>query len=105
MRVFGIWSVLLVVVMVGRRLVMKFESIRGSRSRGPRFFSVAEVARMFEVSPMTLYRAIGAGEFPAVKIRGRYIVPAQVVDAMAEAAMRDGTVVDAATWTADSPAG
>ena len=30
---------------------------------------------MFGMSPMTLYRAISAGKFPAVRIRGRLIVP------------------------------
>ena len=43
----------------------------------PKFYSVAQVAAMFGMSPMTLYRAIAAGEFPAVRIRGRLIVPAR----------------------------
>ena len=64
----------------------------------PRFYSVAQVARMFGMSPMTLYRAIGAGEFPAVRIRGRLIVPAKAVDAMADVATAEQTVVDAAGW-------
>jgi excisionase family DNA binding protein len=46
------------------------------RSQHPRFYSVAEVAPIFGLSPMTVYRAIAAGEFPAVKIRSRVIVPA-----------------------------
>ncbi len=41
----------------------------------PRFYSVAEVAEIFRMSSMTVYRAIAAGEFPAVRIRGRWIVP------------------------------
>jgi excisionase family DNA binding protein len=60
----------------------------------PRFYSVAQVARMFGTSSMTVYRAIAAGEFPAVRIRGRLIVPARAVDAMVEAAMTDHTVID-----------
>ena len=47
---------------------------------------------------MTLYRAIAAGEFPAVRIRGRLIVPARALDAMAEAAIAEQTVVDASYW-------
>lgn len=62
------------------------------------FYSVAQVARMFGMSPMTVYRAIAAGEFPAVRIRGRLIVPARAVDAMVDAALADQTVVDAASW-------
>ena len=67
----------------------------------PRFYSVAEVAEIFGMSPMTVYRAIAAGEFPAVRIRGRLIVPAKAVDAMADAAVAGQTVVDAGAWAAD----
>ena len=42
-----------------------------------RFYSVAEVARMLGMSTMTVYRAIAEGGFPAVKIRGRLIIPAK----------------------------
>jgi hypothetical protein len=47
---------------------------------------------------MTVYRAIAAGEFPAVKIRGRVIVPAGAIDAMIEAATSGGTLVHSADW-------
>jgi DNA binding domain, excisionase family len=63
-----------------------------------RFYSVAEIARMIGTSKMTVYRAIAAGEFPAVKIRGRLIVPARALDEMIEAAVADQSVVDAAGW-------
>ncbi len=69
------------------------------RTDAPRFYSVAQAARMFGMSSMTLYRAIAAGEFPAVRIRGRLIVPARAVEAMAEAAVAEHTVIDAAAWT------
>jgi excisionase family DNA binding protein len=73
----------------------------------PRFYSVAQVALMFGMSSMTVYRAIAAGEFPAVRIRGRLIVPARAVDAMVEAAVADRSVVDAAGWVPEmaSPRG
>lgn len=67
----------------------------------PRFYSVAEVAEMFGMSPMTVYRAIAAGEFPAVRIRGRLIVPARAVEAMADVAIAAHTVVDASGWVAE----
>ena len=67
-------------------------------TEAPRFYSVAEVARMFGLSTMTVYRAIAAGEFPAIKVRNRLIVPARAIDAMAEAAVADQTIVDAAGW-------
>lgn len=66
---------------------------------GPRFYSVSQTARMFGMSTVTLYRAIRAGEFPAVRIRGRLIVPAKALEAMADAAVAEQTVVDAASWT------
>ena len=54
-----------------------------------------EKSRMSEV---TLYRAIHAGGFPAVKVRGRYIVPARALDEMEDAAVSTGSIVDAADW-------
>lgn len=70
----------------------------------PRFYSVSEVARMFGMSSVTVYRAIAAGEFPAVRIRGRLIVPARAVEAMAEAAVAERTVVNAAGWVPEEVA-
>jgi excisionase family DNA binding protein len=63
-----------------------------------RFYSVAETARMLGMSEMTLYRAIHDGQFPAVRIRGRLIVPAKAIEAMVEAAVGTGELVDAADW-------
>lgn len=69
----------------------------------PRFYSVAEVARMFGMSAMTVYRAIAAGEFPAVRIRGRLIVPARAVEEMVDAAIAEQSMVDAAGWVPEQP--
>jgi excisionase family DNA binding protein len=71
---------------------------RIAAAEAPRFYSVAQVARMLGMSSMTLYRAIAAGQFPAVRIRGRLIVPAKAIEAMADAAIADQTVVDASGW-------
>jgi excisionase family DNA binding protein len=67
------------------------------------FYSVAEVAELLGMSDMTIYRAIRNGEFPAVRIRGRLIVPARVIDAMADAAVDGDRVVEAADWVAPAP--
>lgn len=64
----------------------------------PRFYSVAEASRICRVSAMTLYRAIAAEEFPAVRIRERWIIPAKVIDAMIEMACERGGAVDAAEF-------
>jgi excisionase family DNA binding protein len=67
----------------------------------PRFLSVPQVARMLGMSPMTLYRAIAEGKFPAVRIRGRLIVPIAVLESMADIAIAEQTVVDAAGWVTE----
>lgn len=67
-------------------------------SHPPRFYSVPQVARLLGMAPVTVYRAIRAGEFPAVQVRGRLIVPARAIDAMVDAAVEGGGLVDAATW-------
>lgn len=55
----------------------------------PRFLSVPATARILGVSAATLYRSIAAQEFPAVRIRNRLIVPAEVVEQMRDAALKD----------------
>ena len=65
---------------------------------GPRFLSVESVARIFDVSRVTVYREIRCGRFPAVRLRGRYVVPAKVVAAMEDAAMELCALVDPADW-------
>jgi excisionase family DNA binding protein len=73
-----------------------------SSNEARRFYSVAEVAEMLGTSEMTLYRAINAGEFPAIRIRGRLIVPAKALEAMEEAATSTGSVVNASAWALGS---
>jgi excisionase family DNA binding protein len=77
-----------------------------STQTGPRrWYSVAEVARMLGMAPMTLYRAIHAGEFPAVKIRGRYVIPARALEEMEHAAVStQGLVTSADVVPADGSA-
>lgn len=78
---------------------MTIENVeRAENDRRPLFLSVAEQAAELGVSEVTLYRAIKAGEFPAVRIRGRLIIPAGAAKAMVEAALASGMAVDAANW-------
>lgn len=67
-------------------------------TEAPRFYSVEQVARMLGMSSMTVYRAISAREFPAVRVRGRLIVPAKAVDAMVDAAVTEQTLVNASDF-------
>jgi len=71
----------------------------------PRFYSVGEVARLLGMAEMTVYRAIHAGEFPAIKFRGRYVVPAKALDDIVQVAMTTGALVDVAAWTAAAESG
>ena len=64
----------------------------------PCFYSVPEAARMIGMAPVTLYRAIRDGEFPAMRVRGRLIIPARAIDAMIDAAITENTVIDASGW-------
>lgn len=58
----------------------------------PTFYDVREVAAMFKMSRMTVYRAISSGELRAVRVRGRWLVPAQVIASLVESAVAgDGT--------------
>jgi excisionase family DNA binding protein len=70
----------------------KFRSEAPVGERAARFYSVAEVAQMLGTSTMTVYRAIKDGDFPAVRIRGRLIVPAKAVEAMVDAAWPAGSL-------------
>lgn len=64
----------------------------------PRYCSVKAVAAAFGMSAMTLYRAINAGEFPAVRIRGRLLIPEDAVTDMTTTAIENRRLVDAADW-------
>ena len=65
----------------------------------PAFFTVEEVADVLRVDAVTIYRAIRAGEFPAVKIRKRYVVPRRAIDLLVEDVVTTGSCVDTAEWT------
>jgi excisionase family DNA binding protein len=68
---------------------------------GPMFYTVSEVAELLRVDPATIYRAIRADAFPAIRIRTRYVVPASAVTQMAEEASRTGGCLDLARHVHD----
>lgn len=70
-------------------------------SPAPTFYDVQAVARMFHMSRMTVYRAIREGELPAVRIRGRWLVPARVIDALVSAAEAAVPERSANDWPTD----
>jgi excisionase family DNA binding protein len=65
----------------------------------PSFFTVEEVAEILRVDAVTIYRAIRSGEFPAVKIRKRYVVPRRAIELLVEDVVATGGCVDTAAWT------
>lgn len=71
----------------------------------PAFYSVRAAAHILGTSEMTLYRAIRDGEFPAVKVRGRVVIPAKALEALAVAAMDGQCLVEAShlvdSWNRD----
>jgi excisionase family DNA binding protein len=58
-----------------------------------RFYTVTEAARLLRLSAPTIYREIRAGRFPAIRVRGRYVIPAKAVDAMEQAALEEAAQV------------
>jgi excisionase family DNA binding protein len=76
--------------MNGETPVSKFRAVQQTgvgETEPPRFFTPAEVARMFRVSKITVYRAIRDGDLPAVSVRGRWAVPASVIDTLERSAL------------------
>lgn len=61
----------------------------------PTFYDVAEVAAMFKMSRMTVYRAINSGELRAIRIRGRLLIPAAVIEGLVAEATAERSETDA----------
>ncbi|MFC4859508.1 helix-turn-helix domain-containing protein [Actinophytocola glycyrrhizae] len=68
--------------------------------RSPSFYTVREAAEILRCNKNTLYRAIHDGAFPAIRIRSRFVVPAQAVDQLARQAVETGVCVDVAELAA-----
>lgn len=72
------------------------------------WFSVAEAARALQVGEETLRRCIKAGEFPCVRLGGRYLVPAQALEDLEQRALSGWKLVEASElavgpWNASGP--
>ena len=72
----------------------------GAPDRPRRFFTVAQAADLLGLSESTLFRAIRAGDFPAIKVHGRYVDPAKAIDQMESSALVSGLVnsTDHTAW-------
>src|SRR5689334_18834394 len=70
-----------------------FERRRAPSPASPLAVSVKQAAEMIGVSYMTLWRAIRDGDFPAIKLRDRILVPVKAVELMFQAAVETGALV------------
>jgi excisionase family DNA binding protein len=85
----------------GQPRAVKIQAWRGSKamtsvsnshlsgSPAKRFFAVHEVAALLGVSTPTIYREIRAGRLPAIRLRGRYVIPARAIDEMEQTALTE----------------
>lgn len=69
------------------------ETTNNSNSR-PAFYTVREAAKLLRVGPSTLYRIIRDGDFPAVRLRSRYVIPAVALERLVAEVDATGGVVD-----------
>lgn len=69
------------------------------RQRKP-FLNVKEAAQQLRLDESTLYRHLREGRFPGVKVGGRYLVPAALIEELADGAMAAGHCVDIDEWAA-----
>lgn len=66
--------------------------------RAANFLLVREAAEIMRMDDSTLYRHLRGGRFPAVKVGGRYLVPAAVVEQMAAEALTSGQCIVVEEW-------
>lgn len=74
-------------------------STDNSGNRAPLFYTVPDAARLIGTAPVTLYRAIRHGEFPAMRIGRRVVVPARAIEAMVDAALAEQAEVAASQFS------
>lgn len=63
------------------------------------FLTVKEAARELRMDESTLYRHLREDRFPGVKVGGRYLVPAAVIEELVTDAIATGRCVDIEEWT------
>lgn len=70
------------------------------KQQRPQFLTAGEAAELMRVSDDLIYDLIRAGEFPAIKLRNRYVVPLRALQQLEADALAAGSVVDVTEWTA-----
>jgi excisionase family DNA binding protein len=69
------------------------------KQQRPQFLTVGEAAQVMRVSDDLVYDLIRASEFPAIKLRNRYVVPLRALQQLEADSMSAGSLVDVAEWT------
>lgn len=72
-----------------------------SHNARPVFYTVKEASKILRIGASTLYRIIREGDFPAVRLRSRYVIPAAVLDRLMAEVAETGGLVDPARIAAD----
>ncbi|GAB3765672.1 helix-turn-helix domain-containing protein [Microlunatus parietis] len=62
--------------------------------------TIPEAAELCSVSREHLYRLVRTGAFPAVRMQGRYVVPAAAVEQLFKTAAAVAGAVEVAEWAA-----
>jgi excisionase family DNA binding protein len=81
-----------------RRSEAAHDDAHGGERRTANFLLVREAAEIMRMDDSTLYRHLRGGRFPAVKVGGRYLVPAAAVEQMAEEALVSGQCIVVEQW-------
>jgi excisionase family DNA binding protein len=76
-----------------------FTPLVARKQQRPQFLTVGEAAQAMRVSDDLVYDLIRAGEFPAIKLRNRYVVPLRALQQLEADSLSAGSVVDVAEWT------
>jgi excisionase family DNA binding protein len=84
----------------GTRQISSGDAIDQGNHFATKFLLVREAAAIMRMDESTLYRHLRADRFPAVKVGGRYLVPAAAVAQMADEAVASGQCVVVEQWAA-----
>lgn len=87
-----------------RKEPLRAVATAAAKRQGPPLLTIEEAARRLRVSRMTVDRAIKAGEFPVIKFRGTYRLPAAFIERLLKDADAGAQVVVedyAAAWIAE----
>lgn len=87
----------------GARHHNREEALRSAlRKRAARVpsLTIPEAAALCSVSREHLYRLVRSGAFPAVRMKGRYVIPAAVVEQLFESASSNSEALDVSEWAA-----